>query len=235
MLCTNWGCFARIEVALHRLRLQCTDWGCPAQIEVTMYRLSCKKASSTYLLFYLWTVSRKTLHFPSWERSQYLWSNQKYNQFSNCINEAPSPLISHGTFSPKYQLSICLESLILALSFLGHHVNCEATGIASHWFSKNPHIPSFHIQGGERGDAEEVWARLAASQRPQDANIFKGEASRASRACQSEVALFRGSSQGSIGFKFAKLRRRRRKRQDTTATCQLTVIPWNRWIVHECH
>ena len=28
--------------------------------------------------------------------------------------------------------------------------------IASRSFSKNPHIPSFHIQGGERGDAEEV-------------------------------------------------------------------------------
>ena len=54
----------------------------------------------------------------------------------------------------------------------------QLAGIASHSFSKNPHIPSFHIQGGERGDAEEVWARLAASQRPQDANIFKGEASR---------------------------------------------------------
>ena len=49
----------------------------------------------------------------------------------------------------------------------------QPAGIASHSFSKNPHIPSFHIQGGERGDAEEVWARLAASQRPQDANIFK--------------------------------------------------------------
>ena len=108
----------------------------------------------------------------------------------------------------------------------------QPAGIASHSFSKNPHIPSFHIQGGERGDAEEVWARLAASQRPQDANIFKGEASRASRACQSEVALFRGSCQGSRGFKFTKLRRRRRKRQDTTATCQLTAIPWNWWIVH---
>ena len=198
-----------------------------------MYRLSCKKASSTYLLLYLWTVWRKTLHFPSWELSLYLWSNQKYNQLSNCINAAPSPLISHGTFSPKYQLSIC-QSLILALSFLGHHVNCEAAGRDCQ-SSKNPHIPSFHIQGGERGDAEEVWARLAASQRPQDANIFKGKASRASRACQSEVALFRGSSQGSRGFKFAKLRRRRRKRQDTTATCQLTAIPWNWWIVHECN
>ena len=34
----------------------------------------------------------------------------------------------------------------------------QLAGIASHSFSKNPHIPSFHIQGGERGDAEEVLA-----------------------------------------------------------------------------
>ena len=38
-LCTNWGCFAWIEVVLHRLRLFCTDWGCPAQIEVALHRL----------------------------------------------------------------------------------------------------------------------------------------------------------------------------------------------------
>ena len=38
-LCTNWGCFAWIEVVLHRLRLFCTDWGCPAQIEVAPHRL----------------------------------------------------------------------------------------------------------------------------------------------------------------------------------------------------
>ena len=41
----------------------------------------------------------------------------------------------------------------------------------------NPHIPSFHIQGGKRGNADEVWERLAASRRPQDANILQGEAS----------------------------------------------------------
>ena len=98
--------------------------------------------------------------------------------------------------------------------------------------SINPHVPSSHIQGGERGDAE-VWARLAASQRPQDANIFKGEASRRLQGhVYCEVALFRG---GGGGFKFAKLWKRRKKRQDTPATCQLTVIPWNKWIVHECH
>ena len=44
--------------------------------------------------------------------------------------------------------------------------------------SINPHVPSFHIQGGERGDGEEVWERLAASRRPQGANICQGEASR---------------------------------------------------------
>ena len=38
-LCTNWGCFAWIEVILHRLRLFCTDWGCSAQIEVAPHRL----------------------------------------------------------------------------------------------------------------------------------------------------------------------------------------------------
>ena len=37
----------------------------------------------------------------------------------------------------------------------------------------NPHVPSFHIQGGKRGNAEEVWERLAASRRSQGANIFK--------------------------------------------------------------
>ena len=44
--------------------------------------------------------------------------------------------------------------------------------------SINPHVPSFHIQGGKRGNAEEVWERLAASRRSQGANIFQGEASR---------------------------------------------------------
>ena len=44
--------------------------------------------------------------------------------------------------------------------------------------SINPHIPSFHIQGGKRGNAEEVWERLAASRRSQGANICQGEASR---------------------------------------------------------
>ena len=44
--------------------------------------------------------------------------------------------------------------------------------------SINPHVPSFHIQGGERGNGEEVWARLAVSRRHQGANICQGEASR---------------------------------------------------------
>ena len=44
--------------------------------------------------------------------------------------------------------------------------------------SINPHVPSFHIQGGKKGNAKEVWERLAASRRSQGANIFQGEASR---------------------------------------------------------
>ena len=35
----GFRCCARIEVALHELRLLCTDWGCNAQIEVTLHRL----------------------------------------------------------------------------------------------------------------------------------------------------------------------------------------------------
>ena len=54
----NWGCFAQIEVVLHRLRLPCTDWGCPAQIEVALHRLrlSCTNFDRIWIdeAFLLW-------------------------------------------------------------------------------------------------------------------------------------------------------------------------------------